>query len=206
MENQNSATPTEFPALRPIVLDPDDPATHKYLRSRYKKCPACSTRQGKPVFYPATTENFNINRSRSDGLSGYCKNCDAIAKARREKGRTPRGVTVSLFRLSDLTDNPPIPPMTKRCKDPVCGRVRPRRPKYFPADKRNIDGYSDYCVRCHIIAAKQDRKLGSELKIHPQDEERKRYGGLTKEDYEETERIRLSHIGQQGFDENGYPY
>ncbi|WP_434588155.1 endonuclease VII domain-containing protein [Streptomyces sp. A5-4] len=90
--------------------------------NEYKRCSRCQRTLQREV--------FASNRSTSDGLQGYCKECAAEYYRQRQeaKGRAVRAKV-------------PVPRGSKRC--PQCGEIKAH--SEWELNSTTPDGYASYC-------------------------------------------------------------
>jgi len=98
-----------------------------YSDPTLKRCSDC--KQALP------RTDYPQNRTTSDGLHPYCREC----QARRNRE------TRENYRTRNITSDPYADPTHKRCSD--CGRIRPRTD--YPQNRTTSDGLHPYCRECN---------------------------------------------------------
>jgi hypothetical protein len=93
-------------------------------------------------------KKFSSNRSTSDGLQFYCRQCGAAIYRERQaaKGKVVREKVV-------------VPPGFKHCRD--CDETKPL--SEWHTNRASRDGYSAYCIACTAVRGRESyfrRKYG----------------------------------------------
>lgn len=102
-----------------------------------KCCPTCG------IEYPTTKEYFYSDKRYSDGLTVSCKNCVRLRN---------RKMTAQYRSKQHAFD----PKRLKRC--PQCQQQFPATPDFFYRCRTKADGLHHYCIHCHKIRLKSERK------------------------------------------------
>lgn len=120
-----------------------------YIPYPFKRCVMCGNT------HPATTEFFQLDRSKADGLRNFCKPCGhARYRVQYERAKLERAA----------------PPGYKRCR--ACGSTKPETDEFYYRTSKRDGGFRSHCKAC----TDQENKAWKEQNAERYTEQSHEYG------------------------------